>query len=272
MILTPEHKRTYARDGVVKVSGAFDPKWVEFLRKATDDNMNNPGVMAEEYAKEENSTRFFGDQYIWTRNDDFRKFVFESEAAVIAAEIMGSAKINMFFDHLLVKEPGSIEPTPWHQDGPYWKIKGEQICSIWFSMDEITEENGGVRYVKGSHKTGIRYRPESFSGEGHVEYGEAGLQKMPDIDGTVPQDQIICYDLKPGDCLIHHANIIHGARGNKSSATRRRGYATRWTGDDVVWDPRAGTTAVLRDPALKPGDPLDCDLFPVVWRDKSSHN
>lgn len=76
---------------------------------------------------------------------------------------MGANKINMFFDHLLVKEPGAVEPTPWHQDGPYWKIKGEQIYSIWFAMDHVTENTGGVRYVKGSHATGVRYRPQSFS-------------------------------------------------------------------------------------------------------------
>src|SRR6056300_950833 len=111
----------YAKEGVIKLTNAFDPKWIEFLRNATEENMNNPGELAEEYADEEKSTRFFGDQYIWTRNDDFKKFVFESEAAKIAADLMGSTKINMFFDHLLVKEPGSIEPTPWHQDGPYWK-------------------------------------------------------------------------------------------------------------------------------------------------------
>tara|TARA_R110002096_G_scaffold436056_1_gene666515 strand:+ start:77387 stop:78190 length:804 start_codon:yes stop_codon:yes gene_type:complete len=265
MLLNDTHKKTYAKDGVVKVSEAFDPKWVEFLRRATDENMKNPGVMAEEYAKSNTSTRFFGDQYIWTRNDDFRKFIFESEAARIAAELMGSVKINMFFDHLLVKEPGSVEPTPWHQDGPYWKVKGSQICSVWFAMDDVTEESGGVRYVRGSHNTGVRYRPQSFSGEGHQEYGEAGLETMPDIDATMSEDNIICYELKPGDCLIHHADTIHGAKGNKTAAARRRGYATRWTGDDVVWDPRMGTTDVLRDPGLKPGDPLDCDLFPVVW-------
>ena len=89
---------------------------------------------------------------------------------------------------------------------------------------------------------------------------------MPDIDKTVSEDDIICYDLEPGDCLIHHANAIHGARGNKSSTERRRGYATRWAGDDVVWDPRKGTTDVLRDPGLNPGDPLDSELFPVVWQ------
>jgi len=266
MRFTEEEKEVYFRDGVVKISGAFDPKWVDFLRRATDENMTNPGSMAEEYADNEKSTRFFGDQYIWTRNKDFKKFIFESEAAEIAAELMGASKINMFFDHLLVKEPGSIEPTPWHQDGPYWKIKGSQICSIWFAMDEIIEESGGVRYVKGSHKSGIRYRPQSFSGGGHIEYEEGELQTMPDIDATVAQGDIVCYPLNPGDCLIHHVDIVHGAKGNLSSTTRRRGYSTRWTGDDVVWDPRIGTTDVLEDPGLKPGDPLDCDLFPVVWR------
>lgn len=265
-MISEKQKEIYRSDGVVKLSGVFDPKWVEFLRSATDNNMNNPGEMAEEYAKAEKSSRFFGDQFIWTRNADFQKFVFESEAAAIAAELMESSKINMFFDHLLVKEPGSVEPTPWHQDGPYWKIKGEQICSIWFSMDHVTEENGGVRYVKGSHATGIRYKPRSFSGEGHAEYDEGGLTTMPDIDETVSETDIICYDLEPGDCLIHHVNTIHGARGNKSAQTRRRGYATRWAGDDVVWDPRKGTTDILRDPGLNPGDPLDSELFPVIWR------
>jgi len=254
----------YAKEGVIKLSSAFDPKWIEFLRNATEENMNNPGELAEEYADEEKSTRFFGDQYIWTRNDDFKKFVFESEAAKIAADLMGSTKINMFFDHLLVKEPGSIEPTPWHQDGPYWKIKGKQICSIWFAMDHVSEETGGVRYIKGSHLK-QSYRPESFSGDGHDHYNQTDLPFMPNIDETYEETDIVCYDLKPGDCLIHHANIIHGAKGNSAAKVRRRGYATRWTGDDVVWDPRIATADIPFDPGLAPGEKLDCELFPVVW-------
>ena len=258
-------RKKYNLEGVIKLSGAFDPEWIDFLRNATEENMKNPSELAEEYADNEKSTRFFGDQFIWTRNDDFKKFVFESEAAKIAATLMNTTKINMFFDHLLVKEPGSIEPTPWHQDGPYWKIKGQQICSIWFAMDNVNEENGGVRYVKGSH-LGQSYRPESFSGGGHDHYNETDLPFMPNIDDTFTDDEIVCYDLKPGDCLIHHANIIHGAKGNKTSKVRRRGYATRWTGDDVVWDPRVATADIPFDPRLAPGEKLDCELFPVVWK------
>ena len=266
MNITDEQIETFNRDGVVKLTGVFDPKWIEFMRNATEENMNNPSQMAEEYAKAEKSTRFFGDQFLWTHKDDFKKFVMESEASAIAAKLMGSSKINFFFDHLLVKEPGAVEPTPWHQDAPYWKIKGEQICSIWFAMDTVTEDSGGVRYVKGSHRTGKYYRPQSFSGNDANSYSKGGLEAMPDIDNVVPADEIICYDLEPGDCLVHHGNTIHGAKGNASSQSRRRGYATRWTGDDVVWDPRDGTAEILRDPGINPGDAMDCDLFPVVWR------
>ena len=264
MNISQDQKDIYHRDGVVKIAGVFDPFWVEFLRKAVEDSLSQPSPMALEYADKEKSTRFFGDQFLWTHNDDFKKFILESEASYIAGELMRATKINMFFDHLLVKEPGSIEPTPWHQDAPYWKIRGEQICSIWFALDDVTEESGGVRYVKGSHATGKWYQPQSFTGDNR--YAAAGLEALPDIDATVPPEDIICYDLKAGDCLVHHANVIHGAKGNATSQHRRRGYASRWTGDDVVWDPREGTADIIADPGITPGGPLDCDLFPVVWR------
>lgn len=44
----------------MKISDTFDPKWFDFLRKATDANMNNPGEIAEEYANDKSPTRFFG--------------------------------------------------------------------------------------------------------------------------------------------------------------------------------------------------------------------
>jgi ectoine hydroxylase-related dioxygenase (phytanoyl-CoA dioxygenase family) len=266
MNISNEDKETYRRDGVVKLCSVFDAKWLEFLRAATEENLASPGVMAEEYAEAKNSTRFFGDQFLWTHSDAFKQFVFESEAASIAAEMMGASKINIFFDHLLVKEPGSIEATPWHQDGPYWKVKGSQVCSIWFAMDKVTEASGGVRYVKGSHLSENRYRPQSFSGGGDASYVESDLLAMPDIDAAIPLEDIVCYDMEPGDCLVHHQNTIHGAKGNVSAGTRRRGYATRWTGEDVVWDPRPGTADIIADPGIEPGSPMDSELFPVVWK------
>ena len=33
--------------------------------------------------------------------------------------MMGCRRVNFFFDQLIVKEPGTAQRTPWHQDLPY---------------------------------------------------------------------------------------------------------------------------------------------------------
>ena len=66
--------------------------------------------------------------------------------------------------------------------------------------------------------------------------------------------------------LLHHALTVHGAPGNKSSTQRRRAYATRWTGDDVVYDPRPDLVPLsIPEITLAPGEPLGGEVFPQVW-------
>ena len=64
---------------------------------------------------------------------------------------------------------------------------------------------------------------------------------------------------------VHQALAVHGAPGNRRSDRRRRAYIQRWCGDDVTWDPRPNIQPMLRDPGLKPGDPMQCELFPQAW-------
>ena len=58
---------------------------------------------------------------------------------------------------------------------------------------------------------------------------------------------------------------MHGAPGNSNPSQRRRGYVSRWCGDDVVYDPRPDIQPMLYDPDIAPGGPIDCRLFPVLW-------
>ena len=53
--------------------------------------------------------------------------------------------------------------------------------------------------------------------------------------------------------------------GNLRRDQRRRGYAVRYTGDDVVYDTRVGTNEHLRSSAHRDGDPLDSERYPLVW-------
>jgi ectoine hydroxylase-related dioxygenase (phytanoyl-CoA dioxygenase family) len=262
--ITDAEVRTFEDEGVVLLRGMFDGDWTEHLGAAIDTNMSAPGPLVLEYANEETGGRYHGDLFLWRHGDAFRDFVFDSPAGEIAGRMMGASKVNFFYDQLLVKEPGTNAPTPWHPDEPYWAVKGWQVCSLWLPIDPITADSGGMQYVRGSHKWTTRYRAQSFTGDDR--FKDPDRVPVPPIeDMAAPSDIITFGDMAPGDVLVHHMNVMHGSPGNLSATHRRRALATRWTGDDAIYDPTPYTFQLLEDPGIEPGAPMNCDLFPAVW-------
>ena len=261
-MISAEDKLIYERDGVVQIPGAFSEPWLTFLAEAIEEAMKLPGPNAEEFSK--SSGRFFGDLELALRLPKFRKFALESPAAEIAGRVMGATRVNFFYDQLLVKEPGTSERTPWHQDQPYWAISGHQVCSVWLPLDPVSKDVS-VEYVCGSHKWG-EFSPYHFS-DGSP-YKNTRLPPLPDIEANRNEYEIKKFALEPGDSLVFNAMIVHGAPGNNGHH-RRRALATRWAGDDARYLRRPGEVAIpTEDPGLADGAKLDCDRFPLVWVDR----
>lgn len=260
--ITEDELRTYEEDGVVLLKGMFDDDWVALLRELAEQDMSSPGEMKFELAEKGDPGRFYNNTFLWARHEDFRRVIFESPAAEIAARVLRSAKANIVFDQLLIKEPKTRQRTVWHHDLTYWPILGDQVCTLWLALDPATAESGAVEYVKGSHRWGQRFAPVAFRPE--IEYGEP-LPPVPDIDAQRGELEIVQYELEPGDCTLHHGLTVHGAPGNASQDRRRRAYTMRWAGDDVVYHPRPNIQPMLWEPDIAPGGPLDCDLWPQVW-------
>ncbi|MGE0724129.1 MAG: phytanoyl-CoA dioxygenase family protein [Alphaproteobacteria bacterium] len=252
----------YEADGIVCLRGQFDADWIAFMGAAVDVAMAAPGPHAEDYTPPGKPGRFFGDLDLWRRHEDFRRFVFESPAAEIAARVMRSTRANFLYDQLLVKEPLTEERTPWHQDQPYWAVDGVQVCSIWLPFDPVAAESS-VEYVAGSHRWNRRFNPQHFA-DGSP-YPGTGLPPLPDIEAMRATLDIRRFDLAPGDCLVFQAMIVHGAPGNRLAA-RRRALATRWMGDDARFSHRPGKVSIpTSDPGLAHGAPMDCAHFPRIW-------
>jgi len=265
--ISPEDAETFARDGIVCMRNMFDPAWVADLQSLADDMLNaeeRHPEQSQELAKDGDEGRFFNEMFIWPRHDGFKRVIFDSPIAAIAGPVMGATRAHVLFDQLLIKEPGTGEPTPWHHDQPYWPFRGAQICTLWLALDDVTAESGAVEYVKESHRWGKKFQPTSFVGDGR--YQQDGLDALPDIEAMRDDLDIVHFEMAPGDCTLHHGLTVHAAPGNKLADRRRRAYVTRWGGDDVTYDPRDGTQPMLRDPGLKAGDPVECDLWPVVWQ------
>ncbi len=257
-----EEREAYERDGVVCLEAIFPLEWIDFLSGAVEEAMRTPGRNAEEYTPRGGTGRFFGDLELFDRLEGFRRFALESPAAEIAGRIMGATRVNFFYDQLLVKEPGTQERTPWHQDQPYWAVSGYQVASVWLPLDPVPR-SAAVEYVRGSHRW-PEFSPYHFS-DG-TPYRETGLQPLPDIEAERDRHGIVRFAMEPGDCLVFQAMIVHGAPGNPTPR-RRRALATRWTGDDARFRRRAGEVAIpTEDPGLEHGAPLTCERFPLVWQ------
>jgi len=272
-IVPEESIRRYREDGATVLRGVVGADWVEIMRDAIQEVLDHPGSAAMEYTAPGKSGRYYGDFFVWRRHEAFRRFMSESCLPDVAAQFMGAREVHFFYDQLLVKEPGTKEETPWHQDLPYWPVRGDQVMSIWVPFDPATVESGVVQYIKGSHRWGRMFAPKTFGGSGFADvYKEAGLEPLPDIEGTLDQYTVLHWEMEPGDVLIHHPLTLHYARGNASKTGRRRGLALRYVGDDAQYDTRPGTflqnprlQEILPPITLSDGDPLSGELFPKVW-------
>lgn len=251
---------TFRRDGVVLIRGLFRDH-VDGLRAGVARNMDAPGPYASENKKEDETGRFFDDYCNWTRIPEFEEVIRTSPAAEVAADLMGSDTVQVFHDHVLVKEPGTSMATPWHQDGPYYFVEGTQTVSFWSPLDPVTDAS--LRCVAGSHRWEKDVLPTRWVANSAF-FPDEG-QYMPVPDPEAEGMTIVEFPMQPGDAVAFDYRTLHGARGN-TSGTRRRAFSLRLVGDDARYVARPGPTSPpFPGHDMVPGQKLREDWFPVIY-------
>ncbi|WP_300531576.1 phytanoyl-CoA dioxygenase family protein [uncultured Mameliella sp.] len=260
-LLTQADIEDYQRDGVVVVRGLWADQ-VDTLRAGVARNMSEPGPYAAENLKDGEAGRFFDDYCNWQRIPEFEEVIRTSPVAEVAADLMRSDSAQLFHDHVLVKEPGTSKPTPWHQDGPYYFVDGLQTVSFWSPLDPVTEAT--LRCVAGSHLWDKPVLPTRWLSEENF-YPDADAYMPvpePDAEGMEVRE----WALEPGDAVAFNFGVLHGARGN-DSPTRRRAFSLRLVGDDARYVTRPGPTSPpFPGHDMAEGQRLREDWFPVLFR------
>jgi ectoine hydroxylase-related dioxygenase (phytanoyl-CoA dioxygenase family) len=252
----------YRREGAVVLRGIF-ADWIERLADGVAHNMREPGPYASENARpQDGGGRFFDDYCNWQRIPEFTDFMRQSPAGAIAGALMGSRKVQIFHDHVLVKESATPKPTPWHQDMPYYCVDGMQTASYWIPLDPVSEDNT-LRLVLGSHLWPRLLRPRKWAGGEDFYANEAEFMDLPDVeDGSF---RILAPAMTPGDAIVFNYRTVHGARGN-TGPNRRRAFSARFVGDDVRFIQRPGhTSPPYPNIGQRTGERLREDWFPTVW-------
>jgi len=105
-VITQSMIDTYERDGVVLIKGLFHD-WIDTIRAGIERNMLEPGPYASENLHDGEAGRFFDDYCNWSRIPEFEEVVLKSDAGIAAVTLMQSKTVQVFHDHVLVKEPGT---------------------------------------------------------------------------------------------------------------------------------------------------------------------
>jgi ectoine hydroxylase-related dioxygenase (phytanoyl-CoA dioxygenase family) len=118
--------------------------------------------------------------------------------------------------------------VPPHQDNAYFCQAPPDVLTVWIALDPVTEANGPVFYLKGSHRDGTRaHRPSGVAGN------SMGLASMPHHEKA----DVFRATLDPGDALIHHCETIHWSARNRTEHPRR-GLLIVFRGAHTVQNPK----------------------------------
>ena len=271
-LITPRVVRDFAEDGVVFLPGAIAPVWIGKLRAGVEKNIAEPTARGRIWDRDDDGRVCFYDSQAWQAIAEYREFVEQSPIAEIAARVLNASRVNFFFDAVFVRTPGAQFRTPFHQDEPYWSVKGLDTCSIWMPLVEV-EKKSALEFVRGSHRWNRHFRQTNFgalTGDEHdqrVDSSEREYEPFPDIEAERDNYEVLSWEMAPGDCAVFNGRTIHGGSGNLSGGRGLKVFNTQWLGDDArVCFRKEGMdpdhSGIMTKLGLKPGDRVGSELYP----------
>ena len=217
MIVDPEARRAeFENDGFVALPSFLDSVQVAELNEQVTRFIEQvvPSMPREHvfYEDMNEPTSLKQLQQMFAYDSYFYQMMFGGKFEALASILLESdvRGVNMQYFN---KPAGIGQPTPPHQDGYYFMLEPNEAVTMWLALDDVDEENGCVRYVRGSHKNGLQE---------HGATGTLGFSKgLLDFNDQHLAAEVPC-PAKPGDLLVHHALTIHRAGENRSLSRSRR--------------------------------------------------
>jgi len=212
--LTSEQVRQYQQDGYLIVRNFLSQEEVDKLyRVAIDDS-----AVSKNAINVNDSTGKRSKLSLWYKpGNDTYGLLTRSEQLVNAADALldGDTPVCHFHSKLMQKEPRVGGAWEWHQDYGYWYknefLLPDQMMSVMVAITDANEENGCLQVIRGSHKMG------------RVEHGFAGEQvgaSQRYVDLALQTMERVFVELKAGDVLFFHSNILHRSEANLSDKPR----------------------------------------------------
>ena len=227
-------KRDFGRDGYVFIPGFLSAEEMAELNRSLAVFIRErvTAMLDSEVFYEDKSDATTLKQLINLNAYDpyFEKILMGSRFEDLAASLLGESVLPKTLEYFN-KPPRIGKPTPPHQDAYYFRIAPPQAATMWLALEDVDEENGCVRYVRGSHRKAMRP---------HARTQIMGFsQGILDFGRDEDRSNEVALPAKAGDLLVHHAMTIHRAEGNASPSRSRRALGFIYFGESAREDTEA---------------------------------
>jgi len=227
-------KKEFAEDGYVFLPGFLSDDEVKEIQQNFNRVIDKvvPEMKENEVFYEDKNDASTLKQVMDIHNyDEFFKNVLENSKFKDLAEMLLEDKVIGRNLEYFNKPPMIGKPTPPHQDGYYFMLNPSVAVTMWMALEPADDDNGCVKYIKGSHKKGLREHGRTktlgFS-QGIVDFGTE--EDMKDE---------VSFPARPGDLLVHHSLTIHRANGNTTSNRTRKALGLIYFGESAREDVEA---------------------------------
>lgn len=258
-----EARAAFARDGVVHVPGLLDAAQLDAALRAWEWSLAHPTPANAPALKRDGSPLFYADSFHPQVLDGYRAMLEASPIPAACAALWGTDPVWFIYEQVFLKEGGDTRRTPWHQDGSYLPMDGEDTAVAWITFDPLRREDS-LEFIPGSHR-GPMYNTSAFDPKDDTRPidDRIALPRLPDFEQERERHEIVSWPVAPGDVIFFHFRTMHGGAPTRPGQ-RRRTLTLRFFGERTHYDPKA-TKALPNFPdmatRLKPGDTVRAPGF-----------
>jgi hypothetical protein len=232
-VLTETEVASFRRDGFVLPKRGMSAEATERMKEAVEhvfrDNADWPNLLRMPHIPKRPGLKegVIG-------GEDIFKLMFDPVLLQAAADLLGPNLI-MWGAEIFAKPSGVGKATPWHQDSYNRAIRAgdgsERATSlmVWIAVDDVSVENGCLRFIPGSGRAGDGRIEHSQHAETNALLNfEVGADKF-DVASAVDAVRA------PGQFSIHDLYVLHGANAN-TSGRRRAGLTFHYISSADLYD------------------------------------
>jgi ectoine hydroxylase len=222
--LSDEQRERYSADGFLLIENVFDEDEVSALRRAfaEDATVAGPHRVAEDDGE---TVRAVYSSH--ARQPIFAALARSSRLLEPARALVGD-DVYVYQFKVNAKRPLGGESWSWHQDYIVWRdaddLPAPDLVNVAVFLDDITEYNGPVIFLTGSHRRGTIERispatPDATRSNQHIDPDDYALS-LAELTELIQANPMASPKGAAGGVVFFHPEIVHGSAANISPQPR----------------------------------------------------